>query len=305
MKLNIEMVAGARYMDDVRIFLRGIRLGWRLIDDKLIYKEVWRREEIKAAMTSLEKTTTILEKVMNGICGWLVLTMENELMFNGTLPTLDLQLWVNKDNKVVYKYYEKPTTPATVIHARSAMTESTRRATLNQELIRRMTTTSELVEDVIRVEIVDGYAQKLINSEYNLTVTRNSITGGLKGYERLLSLSKDTNNPKWKPLHLSASWNSRNRLTAKLLAKTNWFKGRSEVDLPTNSNHQGGKKSGRTATKKRQRESSVSSQRDEYNVLADQEDDLDDASSNQKKESNHQGADETPRNPEESYSQEG
>ena len=54
-------------------------------------------------MTSLEKTTTILEEVMNGICGWLVLTMENELMFNGTLPTLDLQLWVNKDNKVVYK----------------------------------------------------------------------------------------------------------------------------------------------------------------------------------------------------------
>ena len=101
MKINIEIVAGARYMDDVRIFLRGIRLGWRLIDDKLIYKEVWRREEIKAAMTSLEKTTTILEKVMNGICGWLVLTMENELMFNGTLPTLDLQLWVNKDNKVV------------------------------------------------------------------------------------------------------------------------------------------------------------------------------------------------------------
>ena len=39
------------------------------------------------------------------------------------------------------------------------------------------------------------YAQKLINSEYSLEETRDIIVGGLKGYERLLSLSKDTGNP--------------------------------------------------------------------------------------------------------------
>ena len=43
------------------------------------------------------------------------------------------------------------------------------------------------------------YAQKLINSEYSLEETRDIIVGGLKGYERLLSLSKDTGNPRWKP----------------------------------------------------------------------------------------------------------
>ena len=167
MKLNIMTAAGARYMDDVRMFLRGIRLGWRLIKDVLVYKEVWKGEEMKAGMTKLEKTTEILEGVMNGICGWLVLTMETEIMFDGTLPTLDLQIWVNRENKVLYKYYEKPTTPATVLHARSAIPEATRRATLNQEMIRRMTNTSELVGEEVRLEIVDHYAQKLINSEYD------------------------------------------------------------------------------------------------------------------------------------------
>ena len=73
------------------------------------------------------------------------------------------------------------------------------------------------------------------------------------------------------------------------------------MDLPINSNQQGGRKSGKTATKKRQRESSVSSQRDEDSVLADQEDDFDDAPSNQKADPNHQEADGTPRSPEESY----
>ena len=111
MQLNIKTASGARYMDDVRIFLRGIRLGWRLINDVMVYKEVWRMEEMEAGLTLLEKTTEILKEVMNGICGWLVLTMETEMMFNGTLPTLDLQIWVNSANKILFKYYEKPTTP--------------------------------------------------------------------------------------------------------------------------------------------------------------------------------------------------
>ena len=174
MKINIQIAAGARYMDDVRMFLRSIRLGRRLVNDELVYKEVWKDEDMKAGMTRLEKTTMILEGVMNGICGWLVLTVETESM-------LDLQLWVSSANKVVYKYYEKPTTPATVLHARSAIPEATRRATLNQEMIRRMTNTSELVEEDVRLEIVDTYAQKLINSEYGLASMRGFVNGGLKG----------------------------------------------------------------------------------------------------------------------------
>ena len=166
MKLNIKTASGARYMDDVRMFLKGVRLGWRLVDDVMIYKKVWKKKEVEAGMTLLDKTTEILKDVMNGICGWLVLTMENEAMFDGTLPTLDLQIWVNSANKILYKYYEKPTTPITVLHARSAIPEATRRATLNQEMIRRMTNTSELVGEEIRLVIVDEYGQKLINSEY-------------------------------------------------------------------------------------------------------------------------------------------
>ena len=180
MRNNIQMVSGARYMDNVRLFLRGVRLGWRMVKDVLVYKDAWRLEEINAGLTILEKTSEILKEIMNGICGWLVLTMETELMFGGTLPTLDLQLWVSDENKVLYKYYEKPTTPITVLHARSAIPEATRRATLNQEMIRRMTNTSELVDVKIRIVIVDEYAQKLINSEYSLEQARNFVIEGLR-----------------------------------------------------------------------------------------------------------------------------
>ena len=136
-------------------------------------------------------------------------------MFGGWLPTLDLELRIMDDNTVLYQYFEKSMIPNMVLHRRSAMPESTRRATLNQELVRRMVNTSEMVGDEKRVEIVDKYAEKLMNSEYPLDQTRNIIIGGLKGYERLLSLSKDIKNPKWKPLHMAAGWNARNRRIAK------------------------------------------------------------------------------------------
>ena len=41
----------------------------------------------------MKKTTDILEQEMNNICDWLVVTMENEEMFGGVLPTLDLEIW--------------------------------------------------------------------------------------------------------------------------------------------------------------------------------------------------------------------
>ena len=146
---------------------------------------------------------------------------------------MDLELWVREDNKVMYRYFEKSMIPDMVVHRRSAIPESNRRATLNQEMIRRMVNTSEMVGDDQRLEIVDKYAKKLINSEYSLEYTRNAIVGGLKGYERLLSLSKDVKNPRWKPLHMPASWNARNRRVAKMSAKTSWYKGKKEVELPS------------------------------------------------------------------------
>ena len=121
-------------------------------------------------------------------------------MFGGWLPTLDLEIKTLENNKVMFQYFEKPMVPNMALHRRSAMPKATRRATLNQELIRRMVNTSEMVSDDRRVEIVDKYAEKLMNSEYPLDQTRNIIIGGLKGYERLLTLSKDRRNPRWKPI---------------------------------------------------------------------------------------------------------
>ena len=106
-------------------------------------------------------------------------------------------------------------------------------ASLNQEMIRRMINTSEDLEVSERVVVVDEYAQKLINSGFKLEQTRNILVGGLTGYERKLALSRDSKNPRWKPLHQPASFNAQARRRTRLLGKSNWFKrGRDEDKLP-------------------------------------------------------------------------
>ena len=114
------------------------------------------------------------------------------------------------------------------------MPENTRMATLNQETIRRMVNTSELVDMSTRLDVIDEYARKLINSEYDLAMTRRIIVGGLKGYERMLSGSLDKGSPSWKPLHLPTAYKAKERRVAKMMAKINWFKSREEQGLETN-----------------------------------------------------------------------
>ena len=42
---GIKLISGARYMDDIRIWCHGIRLGWRMVDGVLLFSSKWREEE--------------------------------------------------------------------------------------------------------------------------------------------------------------------------------------------------------------------------------------------------------------------
>ena len=50
-------------MDDVWVWLRAIRLGWRWVDGNMVYKSSWRMEEMESGVNHLEKTSEILEKM--------------------------------------------------------------------------------------------------------------------------------------------------------------------------------------------------------------------------------------------------
>ena len=148
-------------MDDIRLWLYSVRLGWRWVEGELCFNSRWRQEERRLGMTGLEKSIEVLQGMMNSITDFLRLTMESKIDFGGTLPSLDLSLWVREeDNMTLYEFYEKPMVTNMVIQRRAALPENMRMSTLNQEMYRRMTNTSELVSLQKRLEIVDDYGQK-------------------------------------------------------------------------------------------------------------------------------------------------
>ena len=120
---------------------------------------------MKAGMTGLEKTLEVMKAIMNEICNFLTLTMEScQDFLDRRLPTLDLNIWVDGENNTLWSFYSKPMACNYVIQRESAMPENIKITTLNQEVIRRMVNTSEMVDEETRIRILDDFAQKIVNS---------------------------------------------------------------------------------------------------------------------------------------------
>ena len=73
---NLEIEAGARYMDDVRLFLESIREGWRWMEDGLYFCEEWKKEDEESGESPTQRTGRELKKIMNSIIYFLRLTIE-------------------------------------------------------------------------------------------------------------------------------------------------------------------------------------------------------------------------------------
>ena len=120
----------------------------------------------------------------------------------------------------MFKFYEKETTSKRTVQKRTAMEQNTKIQIVSNDLVRRMCNTMEELGEQERHVVIDGYAQKLLNSGYSKEETRSIIVKGLKGYEGRKTRCKLEGRSLWR-----TSVESRGaRLTKKLTAKTSWYK---------------------------------------------------------------------------------
>ena len=133
---------------------------------------------------------------------------------------------VTNNNQIRYKYYEKPTTTEVTVQKNTAMAENPKIQILSNDLVRRFKNTSpELGREQYSI-IIDGYAQKLINSGYSTTQTRRILINGIRGYHsKVLRCREDG-----RRLHRTAQESSGSRIKKKLLSKANWFRSSSKED---------------------------------------------------------------------------
>ena len=159
---------------------------------RIKYCKRWEMED--GNLSGLEISKRILEGTMGGLEDYLKFTMETKDDFeNGWLPTLDTELKVTPSNTIMYRFFEKPTNPNTVLHSRTAMAEDSKMRSLSNEVIRRMLTTCKSTPQEDRNSILDAMAQKMINSGYGLRQTRRVILSGIKGYDKAGKTRKKKN----------------------------------------------------------------------------------------------------------------
>ena len=117
---------------------------------------------------------------MKGVSEFLEFTMEAPEDFDGWIPTLDTNLRVNEQNRILYKFFQKPMSANTVLHRKTVMSEISKIQCLSNDMTRRILTTSEMVDQGDRDDVVDHYGQMLVNSGDNQHLTRKVIMNRLK-----------------------------------------------------------------------------------------------------------------------------
>ena len=153
---NIKVRKGQRYMDDLRVYLYGIKHGWRWHEGDICWREEWEQEDRISGKSDLERTCDILKESMNKVFSFLNFNIESALDFDDKrLPTLDFKIWVTTENQIMYTFFEKPTSSNQMLHRNTALLENQKVSNMTSEVIRRMMHVSEGLPMSERVVVLD------------------------------------------------------------------------------------------------------------------------------------------------------
>ena len=140
---SIRMVLGKWFVDDFSALSTRIEAGWRYKQDLSRMEwtqQAWNEDQNKKADCI---TASVMSTIMSSIDEDIKFTWDapgNNR--NEKMPVLDLQIWLERDekgvNKVRFSYYEKPMASAVVINKRSALSWQTKKSSLAGEVARRI-----------------------------------------------------------------------------------------------------------------------------------------------------------------------
>ena len=89
-----------------------------------------------------QRTSKIIADIANSIDSRIQVTTDYpEANSDGRMPVLDLKIWVDKNNdipRISYSFYKKPIASPFTILKRSALSEGTKKSTIFQEGLRRL-----------------------------------------------------------------------------------------------------------------------------------------------------------------------
>ena len=144
-------------------------------------------------------------------------------------PILDLKVWRERkergvqpqsENRILLEFYSKEVSSAAVINARSALSWSSKRTILTQEVLRILLNCSTELPWQVFVDHVNHMMLHLQYSGYNQRSRTEVIQYALHGYNNILRLDVSGEKPTCRP----RSWRQMERAQEKWRKREGWYK---------------------------------------------------------------------------------
>ena len=186
-----------------------------------------KQELVELDLQEKEDVRTMIEisKMVDSICQKLKTTFDCPGLHGESdkVPILDLQVWVERieeEWEVVWEYYQKPCASRTLMLARSAMPDRTKRSTLTQEAIRILRNCSHSVPRSRKADLLSDFSLRMKLSGYSESYRATIIRSALAAWQKMLEEDRTG----VQPLYRERCWMRKERNKEKEKKKSRWFR---------------------------------------------------------------------------------
>ena len=135
------------------------------------------------------------------------------------MPILDMKVWDDCDNRIVYKHYEKTVSSKQILSARSAQSSACKRSVHVQEMVRRILNTSTRLEwDEYVAPTLSEYMKRMALAGYNENYRKTTLIHAISIFDHM----KEEQQLGTRPLHRPRNWQEEERRKKKKRKRNNW-----------------------------------------------------------------------------------
>ena len=218
-----------RYVDDINMAVEATEPGLRYKEGKVFMDETSVAEDQRTSADA--RTMNIIKQVGNDIHPSIKLEIDYPSKHqDGKLPIPDLKVWVESRERdvegqkkrvsvILYEFYSKRVSSKSVINARSALSWSTKRTVLTQEVLRVLLNCSKHIPRESVNKKVQEMVLRMQYSGYSKKFRYEVVDSALKAY-RIRQVEEERG---VRPMHRPKEW-KKNKREEERVRKNNWYK---------------------------------------------------------------------------------
>ena len=217
------------YVDDDFLLFEFLPPGTRWCSERnrmevipeLVELDLEEKEDVRAMRE--------ISKMADSICPVLKTTFDCPgLQECGKMPLLNLQVWVERvemegggrEWETLWEYYRKPCATRTLMLARSAMSDRTKRAALTQEAIQILRNCSRTLPWDRRASHLSDFCLRMKISGYGEKYRETIIRSALTAWEKQVEMDRAGERPLYRP----REWQREERAKKKEFKRSGWFR---------------------------------------------------------------------------------